>query len=169
MSDNDQENNDSNQNTEEERLPSMEELMASEEFQTETAEAVVEERVPSMEELMASEEFQSDTATAVETPTQTQSKDGDINLDVLLQVPVALSIEVGRTHMPIGELLETGEGSVIELGRLVGEPLDVLVNGTLIAKGIVVLVNEKFGIQITDIISPEDRVKNLNSHQLHLS
>jgi flagellar motor switch protein FliN/FliY len=85
----------------------------------------------------------------------------DINLDTLLKVPVSLSIEVGRTRMSINDLLHTREGTVIELDRLMDEPLDILVNGSLIAHGVVVLANDRFGIQITDIISQHDRVKSL--------
>lgn len=85
----------------------------------------------------------------------------DVNIDTLLKVPVSLSIEVGRTRMTINELLETQEGSVIELERHLEEPLDILVNGALIAHGVVVLANERFGLQITDIISPEERAKSI--------
>ncbi len=86
---------------------------------------------------------------------------GDLNLDMILNVPVTLSIEIGRTRTSIGELMKLNPGSVIELDRLVGEPHDVLVNGTLIAHGEVVVVNEKFGIRFTDIVSPSERVKKL--------
>lgn len=85
----------------------------------------------------------------------------DVNLDTLMKVPVQLSIEVGRTRMSISELLETREGSVIELERLLDEPLDILVNGTLIAHGVVVLANDRFGIQITDIVSPQERARSI--------
>jgi len=85
----------------------------------------------------------------------------DVNLETLLKVPVSLSIEVGRTRMPISQLLETNEGTVIELERLLEEPLDILVNGALIAHGVVVLANERFGIQITDIVSPQERVRSI--------
>lgn len=85
----------------------------------------------------------------------------DINLDTLLKVPVSLSIEVGRTRMTISELMDTREGSVIELERLLEEPLDILVNGSLIAHGVVVLANDRFGIQITDIVSPQDRALSI--------
>ena len=85
----------------------------------------------------------------------------DVNLDTLLKVPVSLSIEVGRTRMSIHELLGTREGAVIELDRLLEEPLDILVNGSLIAHGVVVLANDRFGLQITDIVSPVDRVKSI--------
>lgn len=85
----------------------------------------------------------------------------DVNIDALLKVPVSLAIEVGRTKLNLNDLLGTREGSVIELDRHLDEPLDILVNGALIAHGIVVLANEKFGLQITDIISLEERARSL--------
>lgn len=85
----------------------------------------------------------------------------DVNLDVVLDIPVTISMEIGRTRMPIRNLLQLNQGSVVELDRLAGEPLDVFVNGTLIAHGEVVVVNEKFGIRLTDVISPTERVKKL--------
>ena len=83
------------------------------------------------------------------------------NLDVILDIPVSISMEVGSTDINIRNLLQLNQGSVIELDRLAGEPLDVLVNGTLIAHGEVVVVNEKFGIRLTDVISPSERIKML--------
>ena len=83
------------------------------------------------------------------------------NLDVILDIPVSISMEVGSTDINIRNLLQLNQGSVIELDRLAGEPLDVLVNGTLIAHGEVVVVNEKFGIRLTDVISPGERIKKL--------
>ncbi len=83
------------------------------------------------------------------------------NMDVILDIPVTLSMEVGTTDISIRNLLQLNQGSVIELDRLAGEPLDVLVNGTLIAHGEVVVVNEKFGIRLTDVISPAERIKKL--------
>ncbi len=85
----------------------------------------------------------------------------EINLDVILDVPVTLSIEIGRTQVDIKHLLQLKHGSVVELDRFAGEPLDVLVNGTLIARGEVVVVNDKFGIRLTDVVSPSERVKKL--------
>ncbi|MFA7095475.1 MAG: flagellar motor switch protein FliN [Gammaproteobacteria bacterium] len=85
----------------------------------------------------------------------------DINLDVILDIPVTIAMEIGRTKISIRNLLQLNQGSVVELDRLAGEPLDVLVNGTLIAHGEVVVVNEKFGIRLTDVISPAERVKKL--------
>ena len=85
----------------------------------------------------------------------------EANLDAILDVPVTLTLEIGSTSLPIKELLSLGQGSVIELDRLVGEPHDVLVNGTLIAQGEVVVVNDQFGIRFTDIVSPAERVQRL--------
>lgn len=85
----------------------------------------------------------------------------DVNLEVILDVPVTLSMEVGRTKIPIRNLLQLNQGSVVELDRAAGEPLDVFVNGTLVAHGEVVVVNEKFGIRLTDVISPAERIKKL--------
>ena len=87
--------------------------------------------------------------------------EGAPDLDVILDIPVNISMEVGNTEISIRNLLQLNQGSVIELDRLAGEPLDVLVNGTLIAHGEVVVVNEKFGIRMTDVISPSERIKKL--------
>lgn len=92
---------------------------------------------------------------------RTQRSSGVHDLDVILDIPVRISMEVGNTEITIRNLLQLNQGSVIELDRLAGEPLDVLVNGTLIAHGEVVVVNEKFGIRMTDVISPSERIKKL--------
>nr|MBO2514707.1 flagellar motor switch protein FliN [Gammaproteobacteria bacterium] len=90
------------------------------------------------------------------------SRDGQSrNLDVILDIPVTISMEIGRTKIPIRNLLQLNQGSVVELDRLAGEPLDVLVNGTLIAHGEVVVINEHYGIRFTDVISPAERVQKL--------
>ena len=86
----------------------------------------------------------------------------ELNLDVILDVPVTLSMEIGRTQINIRNLLQLNQGSVVELDRFAGEPLDVLVNGTLIAHGEVVVINDKFGIRLTDVISLSERVKRLS-------
>lgn len=83
------------------------------------------------------------------------------DLDVILDIPVTISMEVGNTAIPIRNLLQLNQGSVVELDRLAGEPLDVLVNGTLIAHGEVVMVNDKFGIRLTDVVSPTERIRRL--------
>jgi flagellar motor switch protein FliN/FliY len=82
-------------------------------------------------------------------------------LDMILDIPVQLTVELGRTRLPIRSLLQLAQGSVVELDRLAGEPLDVLVNGTLIAQGEVVVVNDKFGIRLTDVIGPDERLRRL--------
>ena len=82
-------------------------------------------------------------------------------LDVILDIPVRISMEVGATQIPIRNLLQLNQGSVVELDRLAGEPLDVLVNGTLIAHGEVVMVNDKFGIRLTDVVSQSERIQRL--------
>jgi flagellar motor switch protein FliN/FliY len=82
-------------------------------------------------------------------------------LDAILDIPVTISMEVGRSHISIRNLLQLNQGSVVELDRVAGEALDVLVNGTLIAHGEVVVVNDKFGIRLTDVISQVERIKKL--------
>ncbi len=84
------------------------------------------------------------------------------NLDFILDIPLKLTVELGRTKLLINELLQLGQGSVIELDKLAGEPLEILVNDKLIARGEAVIVNEKFGVRITDILSPMDRVEKLS-------
>jgi flagellar motor switch protein FliN len=83
------------------------------------------------------------------------------DLDFILDIPLEVTVEMGRTKMLINDLLQLGQGSVIELNRLAGEPLDILVNNKLVARGEVVVVGEKFGIRLTDIVSPMERVKRL--------
>lgn len=85
----------------------------------------------------------------------------ELNLDVVLDIPVTLSMEVGRARISIRNLLQLNQGSVVELERATGDPLDVYVNGTLIAHGEVVVVNDKFGIRLTDVISPAERIRKL--------
>ena len=82
--------------------------------------------------------------------------------DMILDIPVNLTVELGRTKISIRNLLQLAHGSVVELEGMAGEPMDVLVNGTLIAQGEVVVVNEKFGIRLTDIITPQERIRKLN-------
>lgn len=84
------------------------------------------------------------------------------DLDMILDIPVQLSVELGRTKMPIKHLLQLAQGSVVELAGMAGEPLDVMINGFLIAQGEVVVVNEKLGIRLTDIITPSERLNRLN-------
>ncbi|AKK67866.1 MULTISPECIES: flagellar motor switch protein FliN [Xanthomonas translucens group] len=89
------------------------------------------------------------------------SDGGELNLDMILDVPVTLSLEVGRNRIPIRNLLQLNQGSVVELERGAGEPLDVYVNGTLIAHGEVVTINDRFGVRLTDVVSPSERIRRL--------
>lgn len=84
-----------------------------------------------------------------------------VDLDVLMDIPVTLQLEIGRAKVSIRNLLSYTQGSVIEMDRLAGEPLDLLVNGTLIAHGEVVVINDKFGVRLTDVVSPQERIKKL--------
>ncbi len=97
-------------------------------------------------------------ATAAAAPAQNNP---DLSLDMILDVPVVLSLEVGRARMPIRNLLQLNQGSVVELERGAGEPLDLFVNGTLIAHGEVVTVNDRFGVRLTDVVSPSERIRRL--------
>jgi flagellar motor switch protein FliN/FliY len=116
--------------------------------------------MPSPAELAQAAAFEQ--LTAQENSAATPADGGrEVNIDVILDVPVTLSMEVGRTRIPIRNLLQLNQGSVVELDRAAGEPLDVFVNGTLVAHGEVVVVNEKFGIRLTDVISPAERIKKL--------
>ena len=86
---------------------------------------------------------------------------GGQSIDFILDIPLEVTVELGRTSMLINDLLQLGQGSVVELNKLAGEPLEILVNRKLIARGEVVVVNEKFGVRLTDIVSPIERVKSL--------
>jgi len=88
--------------------------------------------------------------------------EGTQDLDLILDIPVHLTVELGRTRIPIKHILQLAQGSVVELDALAGEPMDVLVNGCLIAQGEVVVVNEKFGIRLTDIVTPSERMRRLH-------
>jgi flagellar motor switch protein FliN/FliY len=89
------------------------------------------------------------------------ARKGETSLDVILDIPVTLSMEIGRSKISIQNLLQLARGSVVELDRMAGEPLDVLVNGTLVAHGEVVVVNDKFGVRLSDVVSPAERVDTL--------
>jgi flagellar motor switch protein FliN/FliY len=98
----------------------------------------------------------------MEAQTPQKEKDGSTRrLDMLLDVPLEVNVELGRTRMTIQDLLQLGPGSVIELDKVAGEALDILVNGRLVARGEAVVVNDKFGIRITDIVSPQERIQRL--------
>jgi flagellar motor switch protein FliN len=115
---------------------------------------------PSAADLAAAEAMMAGaSAPAIEEPAAMSAR--DVSLDVILDVPVTLSLEVGRTRLPIRSLLQLNQGSVVELERASGEPLDVFVNGTLVAHGEVVVVNDKFGIRLIDVVSPAERIRKL--------
>ncbi len=115
---------------------------------------------PSAADLAAAEAMMAGaSAAAIEEPAAVAAR--DVSLDVILDVPVTLSLEVGRTRLPIRSLLQLNQGSVVELERASGEPLDVFVNGTLVARGEVVVVNDKFGIRLIDVVSPAERIRKL--------
>jgi flagellar motor switch protein FliN/FliY len=90
-----------------------------------------------------------------------QGEGKDRNLDLILDIPLRVTVELGRTKMVVSDLLNLGQGSVIELNKLAGEPMEILVNDKLVARGEAVVVNEKFGVRLTDIISPTERVEQL--------
>lgn len=117
------------------------------------------------------QQIEEETALAAKPATATVFKDfsgGDLktgthnDIDFILDIPVQLTVELGRTKIAIKNLLQLAQGSVVELDGLAGEPMDVLVNGCLIAQGEVVVVNDKFGIRLTDIITPSERIRKLN-------
>lgn len=93
-----------------------------------------------------------------------QSNEND-KLDLILDIPVSITVEIGRTKMSIRNLLQLNQGGIVALDRLAGDPLDVLVNGTLVAHGEVVVINDKFGVRLTDIVSKSERIKRLKDDQ----
>jgi flagellar motor switch protein FliN/FliY len=105
--------------------------------------------------------FEALTAGTAADPNAGSGPRNDLNLDVILDVPVTLSLVVGHARIPIRNLLQLNQGSVVELERAAGEPLDVYVNDTLIAQGEVVVVNDRFGVRLTDVVSPSERIKRL--------
>lgn len=132
--------------------------------------ATMGEQVPSGTEIDVADILASATGSVQKMPSASSSEppsalvisgETPANLDVVLDISVRISMEVGNTEIPIRQLLKLTRGSIVELSRLAGEPLDVLVNGTLIAHGEVVVVNEKFGIRLTDVLSPAERIRQL--------
>jgi flagellar motor switch protein FliN/FliY len=112
-------------------------------------------------ELAAPAESVAPAAFANFTPTGSQPGAGN-DINMILDIPVQLTVELGRTRIPIKHILQLAQGSVVELDALAGEPMDVLVNGFLIAQGEVVVVNDKFGIRLTDIVTPSERMRRLS-------
>jgi flagellar motor switch protein FliN/FliY len=104
---------------------------------------------------------QKDSAKSSDSSSSSLGAGKDRNLALILDIPLRVTVELGRTKMPVNELLNLTQGSVVELSKLAGEPMEVYVNDKLIAKGEAVVVNEKFGVRLTDIISPSERVESL--------
>lgn len=125
----------------------------------ETIDAEKEMMEPLTEEAATKSEGSPQTSAPPAVPELNGSQDS--NLDRILDIPLVLSAQLGNTRMLIKDLLQLGPGSIVELDKLAGEPLEVLVNERLVARGEVVMVNEKFGIRLTDVISPTDRVNKL--------
>ncbi len=123
--------------------------------------AMADEWAAAMEEQTAGESEQAGQSVELDELQDDAQPVDDPKLDVILDIPVTLSMEVGETDIAIRNLLQLNQGSVIELNRVAGEPLDVKVNGTLIAHGEVVVVNDRYGIRLTDVISPQERIKRL--------
>ena len=155
--------------SEDEKLAAEWEAAMEESGDESSEESLDDEWAQAMEEAGETPDESGDNAGVYTAPMEEFGEDTMVNpgdgtapdLDVILDIPVSISMEVGNTQIPIRNLLQLNQGSVIELDRLAGEPLDVLVNGTLIAHGEVVMVNEKFGIRLTDVISPGERIKRL--------
>ena len=110
---------------------------------------------------MAEENEKTEVEESVEESIEETIVQGERELDFILDIPLELSVELGKTKMLVNDLLQLGQGSIIELNKLAGEPLEVYINRKLIARGEVVVVNEKFGVRLTDVITPIDRVKSL--------
>ena len=127
--------------------------MAETETENEESNQVDNEPSPEVEKDSSEESQNSDNVMS--------SHSGQINSDVLQNIPVTISVEVGRTTLKIRDLMRLTQGSVVELDRIAGEPLDLLVNDTLVAQGEIVLVNERYGVRLTSVIPAADRVKNL--------
>lgn len=126
--------------------------------ETDDQQAMADEWAAAMDEQVSTEAEQS---VELDELTDETVPIDDPKLDVILDIPVTLTMEVGETDIAIRNLLQLNQGSVIELNRVAGEPLDVKVNGTLIAHGEVVVVNDRYGIRLTDVISPQERIKRL--------
>ena len=128
----------------------------------EWATALAESKPETASEVHAAADQVSPAAFQNFSPTTASTAGNDINM--ILDIPVQLTVELGRTRIPIKHILQLAQGSVVELEAMAGEPMDVLVNGYLIAQGEVVVVNDKFGIRLTDIVTPSERMRRLSRH-----
>jgi len=132
----------------------------ADEMAAEWAAAVAQGKPETASEVQTTAEQVSPASFANFMPTTASTAGNDINM--ILDIPVQLTVELGRTRIPIKHILQLAQGSVVELETLAGEPMDVLVNGYLIAQGEVVVVNDKFGIRLTDIVTPSERMRRLS-------
>src|ERR1044071_3928312 len=124
--------------------------------------AAIAEQAKAEAEALASQQAAAQAAVFKDFSKQPNKTETHNDIDFILDIPVQLTVELGRTKIAIKNLLQLAQGSVVELDGLAGEPMDVLVNGCLIAQGEVVVVNDKFGIRLTDIITPSERIRKLN-------
>jgi flagellar motor switch protein FliN len=122
---------------------------------------VANDSLESLADQLAAEDAAQVAANKSTSDTSDEGVNKDRNLQLILDIPLRVTVELGRTKMQVSDLLNLGQGSVIELSKLAGEPMEVLVNDKLIARGEAVVVNEKFGVRLTDIISPAERVEQL--------
>ena len=128
----------------------------------EWAAALAESKTPVATEVAAPAETVAPASFTNFSPTGLTAAGAGNDLNMILDIPVQLTVELGRTRIPIKHILQLAQGSVVELDALAGEPMDVLVNGYLIAQGEVVVVNDKFGIRLTDIVTPSERMRRLS-------
>lgn len=150
-----EETNQENESVENEAVDDGETAVDDGETAVEDGETAVEETdATAADENLGADEEKSD-------ETDDQKIGDSSSLDLILDIPLTVTVELGRTKMLINDLLQLGQGSVVELTKLVGEPLEVLVNEKLVARGEVVVVNEKFGVRLTDIVTPMERVQSL--------
>lgn len=124
--------------------------------------AAFAEQAPAQEPLKQNETLKKEDARPANFGSLKPESNGTVtNLDMILDIPVTLSVEMGRTRIMVKDLLQLGQGAVVELEKLAGEPMEILVNGRLVARGEAVVINEKFGIKLTDIASPSERISKL--------
>jgi len=124
------------------------------------------EKTENEENVAGAEESGNQESTVHDSGEESQDQEqGEMDLDFILDIPLELSVELGKTKMLVNDLLQLGQGSIIELNKLAGESLEVYINHKLIARGEVVVVNEKFGVRLTDVITPIDRVKSLAAEE----
>ena len=126
------------------------------------AEALLEQKASDAQEQAAPGGVLSGDAPRPFSQSSPPTEGGSSDINMVLDIPVQLSVELGRTKVPIKHILQLGQGSVVELDALAGEPMDVLVNGYLIAQGEVVVVNDKFGIRLTDVVTPSERLRRVS-------